>query len=189
MYVKVLMKKKKWEVYHLYCILSVFSSSHTVYFASSQFFHLLTVQHRSWRLFFIVWRTYFLALSETMHLLPHPTISHIPDLTEEFSVCTSGTLRKMGWILAIPDTKILCQDQICVTRTGRCWPKVPSANIWLLLGHVAYMLVTFPARIETLQLCQYGCHQTPSLAAVKEDSLHDCLVEFNCNTISNIFSL
>jgi hypothetical protein len=38
----------------------------------------------------------FLALSETMYLSAPPTITCIPDLTEEFSVCTSGTLKRKG---------------------------------------------------------------------------------------------
>jgi hypothetical protein len=69
----------------------------TAYFASSQFFHRLTEYN-------IIVGNYvslcdqliFLALSETMYLLAPPTIIRIPDLTEEFSVCTSGTLRRKG---------------------------------------------------------------------------------------------
>ncbi len=37
-----------------------------------------------------------LSMSETMYLLAPPTITRITDLTEEFSVCTSGTLRRKG---------------------------------------------------------------------------------------------
>ncbi len=63
------------------------------YFASSQFFHRLTEYN-------IVVGDYFsscdllifLALSETMYLLAPPTITRIQDLTEEFSICASGTL-------------------------------------------------------------------------------------------------
>ena len=70
----------------------------TAYFASSQYFHRLTEYK-------IVVGDYFsscdlllifLALSETMYLSAPPTITCIPDLTEDFSVCTSGTLRKKG---------------------------------------------------------------------------------------------
>jgi hypothetical protein len=69
----------------------------TAYFVPSQFFHCLTEYN-------ILVGNYFsscdllifLVLSETMYLLAPPTITHIPDLTEEFSVCTSGTLRRKG---------------------------------------------------------------------------------------------
>ncbi len=69
----------------------------TTYFASSQFFHRLTEYNIvSGNYFSSCGLLIFLALSETMYLLAPPTITCIPDLTEEFSVCTSGTLRRKG---------------------------------------------------------------------------------------------
>jgi hypothetical protein len=99
----------------------------TAYFAPSQFFHCLTEYN-------ILIGNYFsscdllifLALSETMYFSAPLTITCIPDLTEEFSICTSGTLRRKGGMSAIPNTKILCLDQFCVTKTGKCRPKVPT---------------------------------------------------------------
>jgi hypothetical protein len=69
----------------------------TAYFASSQFFHHLTGYNIVVGNYFLSCDLLiFLALSETMYLLAPPTITCIPDLTEEFSVCTSGTLRRKG---------------------------------------------------------------------------------------------
>jgi hypothetical protein len=67
----------------------------TPYFSSSPFFHRLTEYN-------IIIGNYFsscdllifLVLSETMYLLAPPIVTLIPDLTEEFFVCTSSTLRR-----------------------------------------------------------------------------------------------
>ena len=34
----------------------------------------------------------------------------------------AAVLRRKGRMSEIPDSKILCQDQFCVTTTVRCWP-------------------------------------------------------------------
>jgi hypothetical protein len=77
--------KKNWKVYRLFFVLSVFvfSSSHRIQHGSCAYFSSCDL-------------LVFFELSETMYLLPHPTIAHILDLTEEFSICTSGTLRRKG---------------------------------------------------------------------------------------------
>jgi hypothetical protein len=77
--------RKKWKVYRLFCILSVFCffiiSQNTTSYVVGDYFSSCD-------------QLIFLAYSETMYLSAPPTITCIPDLTEEFSICTSGTLRR-----------------------------------------------------------------------------------------------
>ncbi len=50
----------------------------------------------------------------------------LPNVTEEFLVCSSGTKIQIGLMSSIPDMKILCRDWFCVATIGGCRPKVPT---------------------------------------------------------------
>jgi hypothetical protein len=86
-------------------ILSVFSSSHPPILASSVLFSSCD-------------NLIFLALSETKYLLATPTVTRISELTEEFSVCTSGTIEENWWVSANPDTKKYVGIKIVLPRQG-----------------------------------------------------------------------
>ncbi len=55
-------QEKNWKIYRLFCIISVFSSSHRI-------------QHCSWRLFFIMWPTYFLGVVRNHVSLGSPNLN------------------------------------------------------------------------------------------------------------------
>ena len=61
----------------------------TAYFSSSRLFHCFTEYN-------IIVDTYFSLCDLNIYLSAHPTITNIPDLTEEVSICTSVTLRRKG---------------------------------------------------------------------------------------------
>ena len=85
------------------------------------------------------------------------TVTLISELTEEFSVCTSGTLRRKGWMLAIPDTKILCWINFVLPRQGHfgqmCQHVAVAATCCRHVGN-------FPSQCPCLLLSQLQCHGT-----------------------------
>jgi hypothetical protein len=106
-------QEKNWKVYRLFCILSVFSSSHRI-------------QHRSWQLFFIVWPTYFLGVVRNHVSLGPPNHNLHTRSYRGILRMYLWYSKKKGANVGYPDTKILCRDWFCVAMTGRCWPKVPT---------------------------------------------------------------
>ena len=87
--------KKNWEVYRLFCILSVFHPLTPHIFHPLSFF---IFSHYN-----IIFGNYFSLCDQLIFLRCQKlcvsrltAITHIPDLTEEFSVCTFGTLRRKG---------------------------------------------------------------------------------------------
>ncbi len=85
--------------------------------------------HLFWRivLFFIVWQPYFLGVVRNQeYLSATPTVTHLSELTEEFSVCTSGTKEENMVDVGKSRHKKMCRDQNCVATTGAFWPKVPT---------------------------------------------------------------
>jgi hypothetical protein len=49
-----------------------------------------------------------------------------PNLTEEFSVCTSGTIEENCMDVGKSQHKKMCRNQNCVGMTGAFWPNVST---------------------------------------------------------------
>ncbi len=124
-------QEKNWKVYCLFCILSVFSSSHRI-------------QHCSWRLFFIMWPTYFLgivrnhvslgSLNHNLHTRSYREILHMYLWYSKKKGVNVGNPRHKNTVSGL----VLCRhDREMLAK---------SADIWLSGQHVADMLPTFPAK-------------------------------------------
>ncbi len=100
----------------------------------------------------------FLVLSETTYLLATPTVTCISELTEEFSVCTSGNREKFGRCRQITTHKNVSGSKLCRRDRG-IWVKCD--NIWLSGRHVANMPATFSAKVARQQRWRQGRQQGP----------------------------
>jgi hypothetical protein len=79
-------------------------------------------------------KTFFLGVARNNLSLGSPPITHVPDLTEGSSVCTSGTLRRKGEYWQSPTQKYFAGIGLCCHDREM---SAKSANIWLLGQHVA----------------------------------------------------
>ena len=103
------------------------------------------INHSSWQLlFFIVWQPYFLGVVRNHVSLGSPNHNLHMRISREICRMTSGTLRRRGRMLAIPDTKILCRINLCRHDRGIL---AKFADIRLSWRHVANMSSTFSATL------------------------------------------
>ncbi len=122
---------KNWKVYGLFSILSVFSSSHRI-------------QHRSWRLFLIVWPTYFLGVVRNHVSLGSPNHNLHTRSYRGILCMYLWYSKKKGVNVSNPWHKNTVSGLVLCHHDSEMLAK--SADIWLSGQHVANMLPTFPAR-------------------------------------------
>ncbi len=123
--------RKNWKVYQLFCILSVFSLSHRI--------------HCSWRLFFIIWPTYFLGIVRNHVSLGSPNHNlHTRSYRGIFRMYLWYS-KKKGVNVGNPRHKNTVSGSVLCCHNREMSAK--SADIWLSGRHVADMSLTFPAKL------------------------------------------